>query len=168
VKCRRIGVWLSLALVVFALSAWAGSKIGTKVAVYRFYSSQKKSSGALSASEHAHLELVLEELSTAGLLRLPFLLSPRDDKLKKILPDQVEDTERFRQRVKTVEAKSAVEMDLAFDNVITAMAEEQISGKEQAARYMESAQSLFQSLGWKDYSENTLREVVNRDLHRWN
>ncbi len=33
---------------------------------------------------------------------------------------------------------------------------------------MRSAQTLFQSLGWQDYSEETLRAVAKRELDKWN
>ena len=168
VKYRRIGVWFSLALVIFALSAWAGSKIGTKVAVYRYRSDQKKSAGALGASEHAYIESLLDDLETVGIWRLPFILSPENDKLKQALPEQLANAAKIRQDLKSPQVKAVFDLNLAFAYVIASMDEEQMNNKEQAAEYMKSAQPLFESLGWQGYSEDAIRVTVNRDLRRWN
>jgi hypothetical protein len=167
VKDRRIGVWFSVALVILAFSAWVGSKVGARAAVYRYRAGQNRSSGNLSASEHAHLALVFDELYAAELLRLQFLVSPNDDKLKKTLPDQVQKMESFRQKINTPEAKPVTDMNLAFGEVVTAIAEERFGHKEQAVKYLKSAKSLLQSLGWQDFSEGTLRTVAERELDLW-
>ena len=165
-KDRRIGVWFSLALTILVLSAWLGSKLGARVAVYRYRSDQTRSLGTLSAAEHAHLESVLDELVAVGYLRLTFLVSANDDKLKKTLPEQVGKIEIFKRKAYTTEAKPVIDMDLAFADLVSAISEEQ-GNKEWAANHMKSAQSLFQSLGWRDYSELTLRAVAKRQLDRW-
>jgi hypothetical protein len=167
VKDRRIGVWFSLALAILVLSAWLGSKLGARVAVYRYRSAQSRSLGTLSASEHAHLESVLDELEAIGFLRLTFLVSPNDDKLKKTLPEQLGKIDAYRRKVKTAEAKPVIDMNLALANVVAAIAEEQSNNKDRTANYVRSAQSLYQSLGWRDYSEETLRDMAQRKLDEW-
>jgi hypothetical protein len=166
VKERRIGVWFSLALAILVLSAWLGSKLGARVAVYRYRSAQSRSIGTLSGPEHARLESVLDELETIGFFRINFLISPNDDKLKKTLPEQLGNIDVYRRKVKTAEAKPVIEMNLALANVVAAIAEEQ-NNKDQAANYMRSAQSLYQSLGWRDYSEGTLSDLAQHELDRW-
>jgi hypothetical protein len=69
-KFGRLGVWFSLALTILVLSALLGRKVGERVAVYRYRSAQNQSLGNLSAPEHAHLELVLDELQAIGIFRL--------------------------------------------------------------------------------------------------
>ncbi len=167
VKDKRIGVWFSLALAILVLSAWLGSKLGAKVAVYRYRSAQSRSIGTLSAPEHAHLESVLDELETIGFFRINFLISPNDDKLKKTLPEQLGNIDTYRRKVKTAEAKPVIDMNLALADVVAAIVEEQNNNKGGAANYMRSAQSLYQSLGWQDYSENTLRHLAQRELDKW-
>jgi len=167
VKDRRIGVWFSLALAILVLSAWLGSKLGARVAVYRYRSAQSRSLGTLSAPEHAHLESVLDELETIGFLQIGFLISPNDDKLKKTLPEQLGKIDAYRRKVKTAEAKPVIDMNLALADVVAAIVEEQSNNKDGAANYMRSAQSLYQSLGWRDYSEETLRDLSQRKLDEW-
>src|SRR5579864_1493326 len=111
VKNRRIGVWFSLTLAILVLSAWMGSMLGARVAVYRYRSAQSRSLGTLSAPEHAHLESVLDELEAIGILRLTFLASPNDEKLKKSLPEQLENIVAFRKKVNTAEAKPVIDMN---------------------------------------------------------
>ena len=137
------------------------------MAVYRYRSAQSRSLGTLSASEHAHLESVLDELWVIGYLRLTFLISLNNDKFKESLPEQIGKIDAFRKKVNTAEAKPVVDMNVALADVVTAIADEQGDNKDRAANYMRSAQSLYQSLGWRDYSEATLRDFAQRELGKW-
>jgi hypothetical protein len=167
VKDKRIGVWFGLALTILVLSAWLGLKLGTRIAVHQYRSAQNRSLGTLSAPEHAHLESVLDELEAISFLRLTFLVSPNDNKLKKTLPEQIAKIDAFRRKVNTAEAKPVIDMNLALADVVAAIAEEQSNSKDQAANYMRSAQSLYQSLGWQDYSEDELRDLAQSELDKW-
>jgi hypothetical protein len=167
VKDKSIGVWFSIALAILALSAWLGSKLGARIAVYRYHSAQSRSLGTLSGPEHEHLESVLDELQGIGFLRLTFLVSPNDDKLTKTLPEQLGNIDVFRGKVKTAEAKPVIDMNLALADVVAAIAAEQSNNKDRAATYMRSAQSLYRSLGWRDYSEATLRDLAQREIDKW-
>ena len=79
-KGNRIGVWFSLALAILGVSAWLGSKLGERVALYRYRSAQHHSLGSLSAPEHAQLESVLDELEATSILQITFLVNINDDK----------------------------------------------------------------------------------------
>jgi hypothetical protein len=166
-KHGRIGVWFSVALVIMGLSAWVGSKLGTRVAAYRYRSAQHRSMGTLSASEHAHLESVLDELEAIGFSRTILLMSTNDDELKKVLPKNIGKFEDFGRRLNTAEAKPVFEANLALANAIAATVDEQSNNIERAAHEMQSAQSLFQSLGWKDCSDSTLRTFAQTEIERW-
>ena len=146
-----------MALALLVLSAWLGSKLGARIAVYKFRSDQKKNLGPFTASEHAHLESLLAELQAAQIFRVQFFVSANDDELKKTLPEQVAKFESFEKKTTTAEAKPVLEMDLAFAEVATAITEEQANNKDQSEKYMKSAQLLLQSLGWTDCSGQTLR-----------
>ncbi len=68
----------------------------------------------------------------------------------------------------TAEAKPVLDMNLALANVVAAIVEEQVSNnKDRETNYMGSAQSLYKSLGWRDYSEDTLRALAQRELDKW-
>lgn len=166
-KSGRIGVWFSLALAILVLSALLGGKVGERVAVYRYRSAQNRSLGNLSAPEHAHLESVLDELQAIGMFRLGILVSPNNEKLRPTFPDQLARFESFGKKVTTAEAKPVRDLNLALSDVVAAIVEEQSNNKERAANYMRSAQSLYQSLGWRDYSDNTLRAMAERELDKW-
>ena len=47
------------------------------------------------------------------------------------------------------------------------MAEQQNNNEELAKKYTSSAQALFKSLGWQDYSEETLKVVAKRESEKW-
>jgi hypothetical protein len=167
VKDRRIGVWISVALAILVLSAWLGSKLGARAAVYRYRSAQSRSLGTLSAPEHAHLESVLDELEAIGYLRLIFLISLNDDKPKVPLPDQLRKIEAFGGKTNTVEAKPVADMNLALADVVAAMAEARRNNKDRATTDIRSAEALYRSLGWRDTSEETLRAFAQHELEKW-
>lgn len=166
-KDRRFGVWFSVALLILALSAWRGYVLGARVAVSRYRSAQRRGLGSLTSAEHAHLENVLDELESIGFFRLTFLASTNDDKLKQGLSERVSQFEDFGQGLKTAEAKPVFTMNLGLAQVVAAIVDEQSKNRERAASHMRSAQSLYQSLGWQDYSEDTLRAVAERELDLW-
>ncbi len=81
-----IGVWFSVALTIFVLSVWVGSKLGSKLgaefAVYQ-YRRQQQEQGTLSAAERAHFDLVLSELESIQTLYTYVLATRHDKKLNK-------------------------------------------------------------------------------------
>jgi hypothetical protein len=166
-KDRRFGVWFSMALLILVLSGWLGSVLGTRVAVARYRSAQRRGSGSLAPAEHSRLENVLDELEAIGFFRITFLASINDDKLKQGLSERVSQFEDFGQGLKTAEAQPVFTMNLGLANVVAAIVDEQNKNRERAASHIRSAQSLYQSLGWQDYSEGTLRAVAERELDHW-
>ena len=166
-KVWRIGVWFSLTLAILLLSAWLGSTLGARVAVYRYRSAQSRGLGTLSAPEHAHLESVLDELQSIGFLRLTFLITLTDNKSAVPLPEQLRKIDAFRRKVNTAEAKPVMEMNLALADVVAAISEERGNNKDRAANEISSAQALYRSLGWRDYSEETLKALARSELNKW-
>lgn len=165
-KRGPIGVWFSVALTIFVLSVWMGSKLGTEFAVYQ-YRRQQQEQGTLSAAERARVNLVLSELESIQTLRT-YALATRDDKKlnKTCLLDEISELENLEHKADAQQMRPAVNLDLGLAYVDASMAEQQDNNRELAAGYMKSAQSLFQSLGWHDYSEETLRHVAKAELDR--
>jgi hypothetical protein len=64
--------------------------------------------------------------------------------------------------------RPVIDLEIALAHVDTAVAEEQDHNPEAATTHMKSAQALFQSLGWQDRSEETLRGVARRELDKRN
>ena len=163
-----IGVWFSVALTIFVLSVWVGSKLGSKLgaefAVYQ-YRRQQQEQGTLSAAERAHFNLVLSELESIQTLYTYVLATRHDKKLNKTcLLNEISGLEDLEHKADAQQIRAVVNVDLGLAYVDASMAEQQDNNEELAGGYMKSAQSLFQSLGWHDYSEDTLRHVAKAEL----
>ena len=164
---RPIGVWFSVALVILVLRAWVGSKLGSKVAQY-WDSRQRQKQATLHAPEWAHVESALSELSAIQTLQLYAVATHNDKNLAKYLLNEIEGLENLKRRSGDVEIRPVIDIYLGLAYVDTTMAEEQVKNKELATKYINSAQTLFRSLGWRDYSEEKLKMVARRELDRWN
>jgi hypothetical protein len=164
---RPIGVWFSVALVILVSGAWVGSKSGSKIAQY-WDSRQRQKQGILHGPQWAQVDSVLTQLYAVQLLQLLADVSQNDKKLRqKYLLNEIGGLEDLRHRPDAQEITPVVDLYLGLAYVDAAMAEEQDNDKERATKYMDSAKTLFQSLGWRDYSEETLRKVARRDLDKW-
>jgi hypothetical protein len=166
-KKGPIGVWFSVALVILLSGIWVGSKVGSNIALdwqRRQWDRQCK----LSGPECTQLKSMLAELSAIQELQL-FAVSAHDDNrlVKKYLPNEIKGLEILMHRSASQEIRPVAELYLGLAYVQAAMAEEQENNKEQATRYINTEQSLFQSLGWRDYSEATLKMVAGRELEKW-
>ena len=108
-------------------------------------------------------------MSAIQVLQL-FAVATRNDKnvAKKYLLNKIGGLEELKRRSGAVEIGPVIDIYLGLAYVDAAMAEEQDNNKELVTKYMNSAQTLFRSLGWRDYSEETLRIVAKRELDRWN
>jgi len=167
-KKGPIGVWFSVALAIFLLSLWTGSHLGSAAARY-WYRHKRQAQIKTDGPERAHLESVLSDLNTVPPLELFAPLYANDKELgKKYLLNDVGVLESIEQKSNRQEIKPVIDFNLGRACVYAAMIEEQTGDKEQADRHMRSAQPLFQSLGWSDYSEATLKTVARRQLHQWN
>lgn len=167
-KKGPIGVWFSVALVIPVSSAWMGSKAGSKIAQH-WENYQQQKQGTLRGPNWAHVESTLSELSAIQVLQL-LAVATRNDKnvAKKYLLNEIGGLEELKRRPGAVEIGPVIAIYLGLAYVDAAMAEEQDNNKELATKYMNSAQTLFCSLGWRDYSEETLGFVAKRELDRWN
>jgi hypothetical protein len=164
---RPIGVWFSVALVILVSGAWVGSKIGSKIAQY-WDSRQRQKQATLHGPQWAQVDSVQAQLYAVQLLQLLAGVGQNDKKLgQKYLLNEIGGLEDLRRRPDAQEIRPVVDLYLGLTYVDAAMAEEQDNDKERATKHMDSAQTLFQSLGWRDYSEETLRMVARRDLNKW-
>lgn len=167
-KKGPIGVWFSVALIILGLGLWVGDKTGSRFAQY-WESRQRQKQGTLSRPERAHVDSSLSELSAIQMLQL-YVAATRNDKnlMKKTLLNEIGGLEILRRRSDAQEMGPVIDLYLGLAYVDAATAEEQDNNKVLATKYMNSAQPLFQSLGWRDYSEETLKLVARREIDRWN
>lgn len=165
-KRGPIGVWFSVALAILVLSLWAGSVLGSAVAHYWYGHHQEQ--GTLSGTERKRVESELAELSAVQTLRLYAIIAPEEKKRgDEYLLNEIERLGDLKRRSNAPEIKSLVDLDLGLAYVHAAMAEELNNDQERSKEYMQSAQVLFKSLGWRDYSEETLKAVAKRELDMW-
>ncbi len=163
-KRGPIGVWFSVAIAVLVLSLWLGSMLGSSVAHYR-YGHHQQERGTLTGPEQIRVESELAELSAVQTLLLYASLAPQEGKPgDKNLLNAIEGLENLKRRSNTPEIKPVVDLELGLATVHVAMAEQQNNNEEMAKKYMQSAQLLFKSLGWQDYSEETLKAVAKRQF----
>jgi hypothetical protein len=164
---KPFGVWFSLALAILALSTWSGWKLGERIAVYWYHHQQQKL-GAEQGRFESMLS-VLDGLQTTELFASALAASSgKELELGKYLRAEITELERLKGRPDYHEIKPLLEMHLALAYANTAIAEEQSGHKDLADSDMKSAQALFQSLGWKDYSTDALRIAGKRELDLWN
>ncbi|MGA8873173.1 MAG: hypothetical protein WB460_18655 [Candidatus Acidiferrales bacterium] len=83
----------------------------------------------------------------------------RDDDL----PKNIEVFQRFSRRQRAPELQPAIDFNLGVVYVQAAMAAKDDGNTALKAKYMSAAQSLFQSLGWQDCSEETLKSMAKRE-----
>jgi hypothetical protein len=164
-KRRPIGVWFSVALAILILSLWAGSILGSAVAHY-WYGHHQLEQGKLSRPELIRVESELDELSAIQTLRLFANIAPEETRDKYLL-NEIEQLGNIKRRSNASEIESLIDLDLGLAYVQAAMAEERNHNKEQAKKYMQSAQVLCKSLGWQDNSDETLKVVAKRELDKW-
>ncbi len=163
-KRGPIGVWFSVAIAVLVLGLWLGSMLGSSVAHY-WYGHHQQEQGTLTGPEQIRVESELAELSAVQTLRLYASLAPREGKPgDKNLLNAIAGLENLKRRSNTPEIKPVVDLELGLATVHVAMAEQQNNNEEMAKKYMQSAQLLFKSLGWQDYSEETLKAVAKRQF----
>ncbi len=110
---------------------------------------------------------VLDDLQTMEIFASALAASSgKELELGEYLRAEITELERLKGRPDYREIKPILEMQLGLAYVNAAMAEEQSGHKDRADSDMKSAQALFQSLGWKDYSADALRVAAKRE--RWN
>jgi hypothetical protein len=166
-KKGPIGVWFSVALVILVSSAWVGSKAGSKIAQL-WESHQRQKQGMVRGPNWAHVESTLSELNAIHTLQLyAFATHDNRNAAKKYVLNEIRGLETLKRRSGAGEIGPVIDIYPGLAFVYAAMAEEQDNNKELATKYMNSAQTLFRSLGWRDYSQETLKVVAERELDRW-
>ena len=155
-----------MALGILVLSFWPGRILGVRAARY-WYQHQERRLGTLDASQRPHVESVLSELTNVEELRVVSdALSAADAKnQKKRWPRYIHGLNSLKQKSITQEGRSVIDLELGIAYVMAAV-EEQDNNKDVAAHYMESARSVFQSLGWQGYSDEALTSAAKRESDR--
>jgi hypothetical protein len=160
-KKGPIGVWFSVALGILVLGYWIGWELGAGIAVYSCRFRQQK--------KRAQVESVLWELDALQKLQLYAVFASTFKKARKQNPtDEIAGLESLRRRSGAQEMRPVIDLEIALAHVDATIAEDQDNNKEAATNHMQYAQTLFQSLGWQDCSEETLRAVAKRELDRRN
>lgn len=163
---KQFGVWFSLALAILVLSTWSGWKLGERIAVYGYHHQRQK-----LGAEQGRFEAMLSDLGDLQtrevFARALASSSGKDLELGKYLRAEITELERLMGRPDYGEIKTVLEMQLGLAYVNAAMAEEQSGHEDLADSDMKSAQALFRSLGWKDYSADTLRAVAKHEIGPW-
>ena len=158
-------MWFSVALAILVLSLWAGSLLGSASARY-WYSQHQPGTQILPVPERKQLESELAELTALQILQLFARATPEEKKQQYTL-DEIKTLEELKQSSKEPEIKSVMDLELGLAYLRAAMTEERNKNEQLAKKYMQSAQAIFKSLGWQDYSEEALKAVEKRELAKW-
>lgn len=155
-----------MALGILVLSFWPGRILGVRAARY-WYQHQERRLGTLDASQRPDLESVLAELTTVEELRVVSdAVSAMGAKNQKRWPRYIGGLNRLKQKSRTQEGRSVIDLELGIAYVMASTVEEEDNNKDVAAQYMESARSVFQSLGWQGYSDDALTSAAKRESDR--
>jgi hypothetical protein len=166
---KPIGVWFSIALALLILGVGLGWKLGQRLAV-TWYRSHQQRSGPLPSVEQARIHSMISALSAAQTSGLYAGLAndTNDTKLRdKTLRADIEYLRGLSARPELAEIRPVIDLRLGITYAIAATIEEQHASNDAAVQDMQSAQALFQSLGWQDCSEETLKTLAERELARW-
>ena len=164
---KPIGVWSSIALVILCLGFWAGWKVGERIAVYA-YKHRTPPPDSLSPSEAAQIDSALSELYQIQIFAAYSEISSGDSRLRKQpSPETIRALEKLRKTGKVQELQPVVDLNLAYGYAAAAVGMEEDGNTQAASTYLRSAQPLFQSLGWKDYSDEALRSLGEEELATW-
>ncbi len=86
---------------------------------------------------------------------------------EKYLPDEIGRLAHLRRQSNSPEIKSLIDLRSGLAYVRAAVADGENNNEGQAAQNMQSAQILFESLGWLDYSGESLTAVAKREHDKW-
>jgi hypothetical protein len=161
---RQLGLWFSIALAILLLGIWVGSMLGSAAGRY-WYGHYWLETGSLSGPDQANIKSELADLSTVQSLHLLSLIAQNQPKLRdEYLRKEIEGLMEMKRRSKIAEIKPVIDLVLGLAYVDSAIAEEQNHNAELTKKNIHSAQALFESLGWQDYSEEALKAVAKREL----
>ena len=158
-----------LAILILGFGCWIGWKLGIRAGV-RWSERREALSGGLHGPEREHLDRVLAGLaglSVVDAIGNPSLSATNNE--KKILLGEIGGlNEQLREKETPEEIRPVISFELGLAYIRAAMAEERENSNEVAAEYIRSAQQQMKSLGWRDCSEGTLREIGEREEQRRN
>ncbi len=166
-KRGLIGVWFSVARVIFGLSVWGGFRAGSGFARCQYFRRQRAIEKTYSPGRRL---LESEQIEFRSLEYAQFLIrsTQMDTKVERqYLLAVIPALEKHAQQPGNETIKQVIEFNLGLVYVEAALAEEKDGNKDPAESDMKSAQSIFQSLGWKDYSEDALRVFAQNQLDQW-
>jgi hypothetical protein len=136
--------------------------LGSKIAGYR-YGHYRLAQGTLSRPELSRVESELTDLDEAQTLRVLTLLTYSKKEFgDKYLLQEIAGLEEIKRRSSISEIKQVIDLDLGLAHVDAATMEEQNDNTELAKRNINAAQAVFESLGWRDYSEEALKIAAGK------
>ncbi len=166
-KRGPIGVWFSAALVIFGLSVWGGVVAGKQLAFY-WWRHKDRALQKSYTPERAHLELELRQLGSIGTSHAFQIIAQYNPKIwKDSVLKKIDSLEKEVGQQGYEDIKPILELDLGLAYVDAVFIDENENNSDLAARHLKSAQMIFQSLGWKDYSEETLKKAAQHDFNKW-
>jgi hypothetical protein len=166
-KKGPIGVWFSAALVILILGAWVGYVVGSKSAQY-WDIHQRRKAASLRGADWKHAERTFLGLSAIQGAQV-FAVFGQFDKnfAKKYTLVEIGGLENLRRQPDAQEIRPVTDLYLGLAYVDAAILEEQENDSEASTKHMNSAQALFQSLGWRDHSEAALKAVAQQEVDKW-
>jgi hypothetical protein len=166
-KRGPIGVWFSVAIAIFAMSWWVGATAGKRLAVY-WVRHERKQEEEKYGPERVRLDAELDELFAVSFLRI-FAVGPVDSEAigEKTRFGAVDDLQHLANHPNPPDLKPVIDLELGIADVKAAAVEEQDNNRDLAESYMKSAQAIFQSLGWRDTSEENLKNMMNIEFDRF-
>ena len=153
---RPIGVWFSIALLLLLLGGWLGYIAGIAAARARFRAQEQHTMSRLDSVTRTRLNSTLSALSVIEMFRVT-AHTPQGSS---------EDVRRATIKIQSLgrladatDLQPVVSLNQGIAYVNIAIAEERDNPAE-SRKYMNLAQDLFRSLGWRDCSEDTLKAAA--------
>ncbi|HET9402730.1 MAG TPA: hypothetical protein VFO34_17420 [Candidatus Acidoferrales bacterium] len=163
---KPIGVYLSVALVIFGLTTWGGHKVGAKAAVY-WNQHLLHNKAVLAGRDGLYAEGELHNLEEIGMTSLFIRILGEQPELRRTsVLQQVKLLQSMRRVAGDSDLEEIIDQNLTFAYAFAAIGEDH-ENKIQAAADITSAEKLCGHLGWKDCSESALRAVAEDELSRW-
>ena len=160
VQKKPIGVWFSVALALMIGGAWAGWKIGIEAAA-RWHLRTRFSGASAGAEERAQFAADTSLLSPIQMTAaLRYALSCSQDARPKVLDGGIKVLRELRDRYAGHKFVDVIALNLGYAYVAESVYREERHERSEAAEAMQSAESIFQSLGWKDVRPETLKSAA--------
>lgn len=159
-----IGIWLSVALLIFLLSLWLGYEAGAGIAHIE-NPPQLWKMDSLNNVEKQQLEATLSALMTLHNIRF----KPRQDKEKQksALEFEIDRLKDLKAQPAMQSIKPLIDMHLAMAYIDMSVVQQRGDDQTKAHEYMESGTELLRSLGWRDCSEETLKAAAQTGIYAW-